>query len=202
MSDLYYYEYEKDDFYCYPNSYVLKNKFNITDAEELKKAEREITSLRTAQLMLEPIKGNFDFEYFKQIHLFLFGDIYEWAGRIRRVNISKGNQFCLYQYIEDQMNDVLFQLRDENYLEGLDIPIIAERLAYYLGEINAVHPFRDGNGRTQRAFIEELAAHNGYKLDWIKISKEEMIEASLQTFNREYKLMENLLLRALSNVKA
>ena len=93
MADIYYYEYEQDSYYCYPGTYVLKNKLNITDADELKSAEREITSLRTAQLMIEPMDGTLDFGYLKQIHKFLFGDIYEWAGKVRTVNISKGNQF-------------------------------------------------------------------------------------------------------------
>lgn len=198
MSDSYYYEYEKDDFYCYPNSYTLKNKLNITKSKELKQAEREITALRTAQLMVEPIAGKFDFIHLKTIHAFLFSDIYEWAGKVRTVNISKGNQFCLCQYIESQMEEVMNKLRSENYLAGLDIIVISKRLAYYLSEINAIHPFREGNGRAQRIFIQELAERNRYRLDWSKIAKEEMLEASVQSFNLEYRLIEELILRALS----
>lgn len=90
------------------------------------------------------------------------------------------------------------KLEKENYLENLNIEMLAERLAYYIGEINAIHPFREGNGRTQRMFIECLALKNGFSLDFAKISNEEMLEASVQTFNLEYKLMSKLLLRALS----
>lgn len=148
MMSEYYYEYEQDNYYCYPNSSVLKNKLNIRDADELKSAEREITSLRTAQAILNRIEGNFDFEHLKKIHYFLFGDIYEWAGKIRTVNISKGNQFCLYEYIQDQLDEIFMKLCRENYLKDCNEKIeIAKRLAYYLGEINSIHPFREGNGR-------------------------------------------------------
>jgi len=198
MKDVYYYEYEQDSYYCYPGTYVLKNKLNITDADELKSAEREITSLRTAQLMIEPMDGTLDFGYLKQIHRFLFGDIYEWAGSVRSVNISKGNQFCRCELIEEQMSQIMGKLADENYLYGLDKEKLAERLAYYIGEINAIHPFREGNGRSQRMFIEVLALRNRYHLDFALISNEEMLEASMQTFNLKYELMTALLLRAMN----
>lgn len=182
-----------------PNSSVLKNKLNIRDADELKSAEREITSLRTAQAILNRIEGNFDFEHLKKIHYFLFGDIYEWAGKIRTVNISKGNQFCLYEYIQDQMHEIFMKLCRENYLKDYSEKIeIAKRLAYYLGEINSIHPFREGNGRAQRMFIEHLAAALGYQLDFVKISSEEMLEASARSFVIDYEMMEELMVRALS----
>ena len=196
--DKYYYEYETDSEYCYPRTYVLKNKLNITDENELKSAERSITSLRMAQLTQNPIEGKLDFNYLKNIHKFIFGDIYEWAGTIRTVNISKGNSFCRCEFIEEQMESIMRKLEKENYLENLNIEMLAERLAYYIGEINAIHPFREGNGRTQRMFIEFLALKNGFLLDFATISNEEMLEASVQTFNLEYELMSNLLLRALS----
>ncbi len=200
MKSEYYYEYEQDNYYCYPNSSVLKNNLNIRDADELKSAEREITSLRTAQAILNRIEGNFDFEHLKKIHYFLFGDIYEWAGKIRTVNISKGNQFCLYDYIQDQMDEIFMKLCRENYLKDCNEKIeIAKRLAYYLGEINSIHPFREGNGRAQRMFIEHLAAALGYQLDFMKISSEEMLEASARSFVIDYAMMEELMARALSD---
>lgn len=149
-------------------------------------------------MIQNPIEGKLDFNYLKNIHKFIFGDIYEWAGTIRTVNIAKGNSFCRCEFIEEQMESIMRKLEKENYLENLNIEMLAERLAYYIGEINAIHPFREGNGRTQRMFIECLALKNGFSLDFAKISNEEMLEASVQTFNLEYKLMSKLLLRALS----
>jgi cell filamentation protein len=199
MKDEYYYEYEQDSFYCYPGTYVLKNKLNILDENELKTAEREITSLRTAQALTSRIEGSFDFKHLAKIHNFLFGDIYGWAGTIRTVNISKGNQFCLCQFIESQMDEIFQQLKNENYLKDYkNKNEVAKRLAYYLGEINSIHPFREGNGRTQRMFIEHLAASLSYRLDFMKITSSEMLEASAQAFMLDYTLMEELMIRALS----
>lgn len=199
MGDEYYYEYEQDSFYCYPGTFVLKNKLNILDENELKTAEREITSLRTAQALTSRIEGSFDFKHLAKIHNFLFGDIYEWAGTIRTVNISKGNQFCLCQFIQSQMDEIFQKLMNENYLKDYkNKNEVAKRLAYYLGEINSIHPFREGNGRTQRMFIEHLAASLSYRLDFMKITSSEMLEASAQAFILDYTLMEELMIRALS----
>lgn len=193
-------EYKVNDRYVLSGEYLLKNKLNITDENELKSAERSITSLRIAQLMQNPINEKLDFNYLKKIHKFMFGDIYKWAGTIRTVNIAKGNLFCRCEFIEEQMESIMKKLEKENYLKNLTIERLAERLSYYLGEINAIHPFREGNGRTQRMFIECIALKNGFMLDFAKISKEDMLKASIQTFNLEYKFMNELLLKSLSMI--
>ena len=198
MNNKYYYEYEWDSKYCYPQSHVLKNKLNITNQGELETAERAITAVKTSQASVSHINGNFDFEHLKRIHKFLFEDIYDWAGCIRTVNISKGNQFCRVDYIETQINDLFKKLKDENYLlDCKTIDEIGKRLAYYLGEINVIHPFREGNGRTQRLFIEHLAYNAGYELDFMKISSQDMLEASVKAYACEYDLMEKIIIRAL-----
>ncbi len=188
------YEYEHDDFYCYPGSPVLKNKLNITDGELLETAERDITYLRALEAAQKHIPGHFDYAHLKRIHRFLFGDVYDWAGQTRLVNISKGNPFCQVPFIDAQMDRISTQLKKENYLKDLkDRTMIAKRLAYYLGEINAVHPFREGNGRAQRMFIEHLAHTLGYRLDFSKISREDMILASSKAFVMDYAMLENLI---------
>ena len=201
MNNKYYYEYEWDSKYCYPKSHVLKNKLNITNQDELEAAERAITAVKTSQASVKHIKGNFDFEHLKRIHKFLFEDIYDWAGCIRTVNISKGNQFCRFDYIETQMNDLMKKLKDENYLlDCKTIDEIGKRLAYYLGEINVIHPFREGNGRTQRMFIEHLAYYAGYELDFMKISSQDMLEASAEAYACKYDLMEKIITSALTKI--
>ena len=152
----YSYEYEWDLEYCYPHSNVLKNKLNITNSHALEIAEREITSLKLAYAKKIPIKGTFDLTHLQAIHHFLFSDIYEWAGQLRHVNIAKGNQFCLAMHLNTYAQKLFSGLRKENYLT--DCPNIAHRLAFYLSELNVLHPFREGSGRTQRLFIEYLAA--------------------------------------------
>lgn len=88
----YSYEYEWDNEYCYPDSNILKNKLNITKAQDLSVAEREITSVKLAVAKeISPIKGNFDLAHLQSIHNYLFSDIFKWSGKLRNVNISKGN---------------------------------------------------------------------------------------------------------------
>ncbi len=184
------YEYEWDRRYCYPNSNVLINKLNITDRELLSKAEREFTSLRLALAETDRIKGKFDFAHLKRIHHFLFQDIYSWAGKPRTVNISKGNMFCLSQHLETYADNLFRKLEEENYL--IDAENIPERLAYYLSEINVLHPFREGNGRTQRLFIEYLASVAGYGVDFSGVSQKEMILASADSFARDYERLNDI----------
>jgi len=199
MAKEYHYEFEYDSRYCYPNSKVLKNKLNILDTVQLENAERKITSLRTMETIQKGIRGKFDFNHLKRIHKFLFGDIYSWAGKVRLVNISKGNQFCKVEFIEQQMDEIFEKLKSENYLKDIkEEKELVSRLAYYFGEINAIHPFREGNGRSQRVFMQLLCSVLGYELDFMKITEKEMLEASDRSFKLEYVLLEEILSRAIS----
>jgi len=196
----YIYEYEYDNRYCYTDSKVLKNKLNIKDAGTLEEAERKITSLLAMEATQKGIRGKFDFNHLKRVHKFLLGDIYDWAGKIRLVNISKGNQFCRVEFIEQQMQEIFEKLKQENYLRNIKKHDgLAKSLAYYFGEINAIHPFREGNGRTQRLFLQLLCDSLGYELDFMKISEKEMLEASDKSFNLDYQLLEELMNRALTH---
>ena len=115
------------------------------------------------------------------------------------MNISKGNPFCRVEYIETQLTSLFKELKDEKYLrECKDVEELDKRLAYYLSEINVIHPFRECNGRTQRMFIEHLAHHLGYSLDFMKISGDDMIEASVRAYGRDYTLMERIITKALT----
>ncbi|MGI6217550.1 MAG: Fic/DOC family protein [Coriobacteriales bacterium] len=180
-----YYEYFDDGKYCYPGTYVLRNKLGLTDSAELLEAERSITSIRIAQLDIDDSQYGkpFDAARLCEIHRFIFSDIYDWAGKYRTVNISKGSMFCAFQYIPVQVDKLMAKLACESPLDALSQHEIAVRLAYYLGEINAIHPFREGNGRTQRAFVRKLAYENGWLLSFANVSDNEMIEASMQSFN-------------------
>lgn len=180
----YSYEYRWDQKYCYPNSSVLINKLNIRNAASLVVAEREITSLKLAASKADPIKGRLDFVHLQNIHRYIFGDIYSWAGELRQVDISKGNQFCLCQHLQTYGEKVFSDLEAEHFLiYSSDVP---HRLAYYLSEINVLHPFREGNGRTQRLFIEYLANVAGYSVDFSEVTPREMIVASAESFARRY----------------
>lgn len=203
MSQDYKYDYEWDSSYCYPNSFTLMNKLGIKDSHALNAAEREITSMRVSQILEHPCKGNFDLKHLQTIHKFLFRDVYPWAGQLRTVNIAKGNQFCNCLYLESGSQPIFTKLRDEDkFLIGCDPEFVAEKLAYYLGEINVIHPFREGNGRAQRVFIQYLAAVAGYHIDFSDVSAEEMIEASAQAFDCDYRAMTNLFRRITAPISA
>ena len=188
------------DPYCYPNSRVLKNKLKITDLEELHNEERNLSILRERELLDSGINGRFDFGHLKSIHRYLFQDVYDWAGEVRSVDIAKGNLFCRCFAIESEAERIFAELKQEKYLKNIKAGEIAKRLAYYLAELNALHPFREGNGRTQREFIRQLAYQNGYFLSYAGITKDEMIEASKASFKLDYGPMEELIINHIEPV--
>ena len=185
----------EDTIYIYMNGDVFKNKLSIQDSELLETAEKEFSAVRAQYLLLQPITGNFDLAHIQTIHRELFGDVYDWAGEIRRIDISKGNtRFANFAFIENESRKLLEKLRSENYLHGLDKDKFAERAAYYLGELNVLHPFREGNGRTLRLFITQLAMKNGLQIHWQNISAEQMIQASIQAYHADSGLLARLIL--------
>lgn len=181
-----------DRMYCYPDSDVLKNKMKIRDKEKLQQMERRLTMLRILELVDKPVQGKFDLQHLQSIHGYIFQDVYDWAGEIRKVDIAKGNMFCNARFIESQAAEIFGKLKDENYLQGLKLEDAAKRMAYYFSEINALHPFREGNGRSQREFIRTLALHIGYVVNFAKVSKEEMMTASEDSFLCNYGKMEQV----------
>lgn len=188
------------DPYCYPNSRVLKNKMDIRDAEGLREMERRFVKSREIELLESPIDGKFDFKHLRRIHGYLFQDVYEWAGEVRTVDIAKVNLFCRYFAIDSEAKRIFDELRTEEYLRGLSIGEFSARLAYYFAEINALHPFREGNGRTQREFIRQLAYQNNYLINFAKITRDEMIAASIASFKLDYSLLERLILNCMRSI--
>lgn len=193
MNQDYRYSYEWDSSYCYPNSFTLMNKLGIKNSNDLEIAEREITTMRVSQILETPCKGNFDLKHLQTIHRSIFREVYSWAGKLRTVNIAKGNQFCNCMYLESGSKPTFDKLRQEDhFLIGAAPDLIPEKLAYYLGEINVIHPFREGNGRTQRVFIQYLAHVAGYHVDFTNVTGPEMIEASAMAFDCDYRKMTEL----------
>lgn len=189
-----------DTIYCYPGTDVLINKLGIRDQDQLDAAERDLTAFRLISLRDHPIHGKFDYKHLKAIHKYIFQDIYSWAGKERKVDIAKGNMFCNVMFLPQQANRIFSELTNENYLEDLPKDKFIERLAYYFGEINALHPFREGNGRTQREFFRELSMHMGYVMDFSMISQEDMLEASKDSFMLQYDKLEKILRSTLINL--
>jgi fido (protein-threonine AMPylation protein) len=121
----------------------------------------------------------------RRIHHFLFQDVYAWAGEFRTVPIAKGDSFFARpEHIGSELQKLFHQLAGERCLRGNDSKVFCERAAYYLGEINALHPFREGNGRAQREFIRELALQASFEVSWDLVTQEEMLAASVASFHQ------------------
>lgn len=196
MDDKYDYSYLDDKgIYCYRGTTVLINKFGIKDDDEFRRAERFYSGLRQTELHNNPLPGNFDFSHLKAIHHYLFQDLFYWAGKPRTVAIAKLNLFCLPQHIDSYAEEVFSKLAKSGFLVGYSREAFVDSLADFLGDLNALHPFREGNGRTQREFIRCVAMKSGYGLDWSLVTPEENIVASYESVNGNNKKLRNLLSR-------
>ncbi len=175
------------DPYVYPGTNVLRNLRDIRDPARLAKFEMDMTTRRPGELTREPRTGRFDAHHIQTIHRHIFQDVYPWAGEVRRVNISRPGQFrfAFPEQIIPSLTKLSDDLAKERHLGNISLPKFCNRAAHYMGELNAIHPFRDGNGRTQREFIRQLAARNGYSLDWSRVSRDQIAEASKTVFNAE-----------------
>ena len=166
--------------YCYPDSNVLKNKLNIRDNKLLKTAEEEITLIKQMELLKNPIKGNFSKSHLMNIHKFIFEDIYSFAGKIRREQISKADtMFYPPNLIDRELDKVFAKIKEKNMIKETDEEKVFDNLAYVMAELNIIHPFREGNGRSIREFIRLMAKRMGYDLNWGNVDKEELLEASI-----------------------
>lgn len=166
------------DPYVDPDSGCLRNRCGIADPRELARVEAEQTAIRIVQLGTQPLTGRYDLEHLRAFHRWIFGDLYAWAGELRTVAIAKGDSlFALPQHLETFLTAVLGQLAREDHLHGLDRERFLDRLTHYAAELNAAHPFREGNGRTQRAFLGQLARDAGYRFAWRRLDPERNLVA-------------------------
>jgi cell filamentation protein len=169
------------DPYVDPTFGVLVNKLGITDEQTLLAAEAEITTLRDSALADVDVQGLYDLDHLCAFHARLFSDVYPWAGQIRTVDISKEyTRFCPASQIRAWAASDVFPLisRREIWHRAWSHEEMTEHLTVILAEINALHPFREGNGRTQRAFLRQLAATAGWIVHWESLDPDENIAAS------------------------
>lgn len=190
-----------DNKYCYPGSSVLKNRLNITDANELFEAEKELTAIRLRELQEKPVKGNFDFEHLKSIHRYIFQDIYEWAGEIRTVEIGKGNLFCMTLYIQEYANSIFRKYFAQCHAAKGNRADFVRVFSDNYGDLNALHPFREGNGRTQREFARLVCLECGYDFNLSCATHKEMLEASKLSFDKaDSSLFINIFSKAITSI--
>lgn len=181
------------DPYLDPSTGLLRNSLRITDALELKRAESAITAVAIYGLIQTPLRGSYDLAHLQSFHRRIFGRIYPWAGEIRTVSIAKTDLFCLPQHIELYSQDVFSQLAAEKHLRGLNRESFVDRLTHYFAEVNAIHPFREGNGRSQRAFFGQLTRDAGWPIDWSDLDSDENVEASIASLRGDNQPLRALL---------
>ena len=171
------------DPYVYPGTEVLRNLAGLQDADALAHHEAQASTLRLAQLAALRMDGAYDLSHLQRFHHFIFQDVYSWAGELRSVPLAKpGSMFALPAHIESYAGEILRRLAGEQHLHGLSREGFSERLIHYYSEINAVHPFREGNGRAQRAFLRQLALDAGHTLAWDHLDSAALIHASQRSF--------------------
>lgn len=171
------------DPYVYPGTNVLINKAGIRNPAKLEQFER----LVTAQRMLQPLpRTPLTYNGYKAIHHHLFQDVYDWAGQSRTVDIEKGGSYFGHaQYIDAEMTKRFALIKAENRLLLRRREYFVERAAEHVGELNAIHPFREGNGRTLRLFLKEWARQAGHRLSIEKIDREAWNRASIASFQEQ-----------------
>lgn len=176
----------------YPGTTVLINFEDIRDPEELLERETEL-QLVAYERIFSPFDESItpDLPFFYYLHHMMFSPLFVWSGRPRTVGISKGGTpFCPPRNIDSTMTDIFTELERERWLFGLDLGVFIERAAYYICEINAVHPFREGNGRAIRFYVDVLSARTrGDIFDWTKSTADEYLQACVAGFQQDYNLM-------------
>jgi cell filamentation protein len=160
---------------------VLENKLGITDPEQLREAEEDAFSDTAADILNEDLSGAIlDFNFFKQTPRSSLWKVYPFAGQIRTVNITKQDSsipFCYADFIESEANRIFQNLEAKNYLKNETKAEFVNNIAELAMDLNALHPFREGNGRTIRFYLQLLANNAGYLLDYNEVGREEIIEA-------------------------
>lgn len=178
------YEIEASTDSCYEGTTCFINKMGIRDEVELMETESALTLANISLLEQEPIAGNFDFAHYKAIHKFLFDDLYDWAGQIRTVNLSKkGTLFIPADEIERVGNAIFTHLAEADCFRSDDFHMFVKHLTEFYCDTNLLHPFREGNGRTQRVFLVQLIRHAGYTIDFSDMDMDELLIATIHAAN-------------------
>jgi cell filamentation protein len=179
------------DAYCYPGTGVLRNRLGIQDDEQLLRAERDFSELAASQIefSLPP----YDLAYLTRLHQSLFRDIYEWAGEIRTLDISKGDtRFCNVNRIDPEATKIFSCMARMDWFEGYDRDALITAVAESFGDLNMIHPFREGNGRAQRILFEHLILNAGFQIDWWQVGPQEWVEANIAAVGCDYSALESV----------
>lgn len=170
------------DSYCYPGSTVLRNKLDIRDDSTLNDAEQQLSAVAAVTIEFSP--PPYSLASLQKIHRTLFSDLYDWAGELRTVGISKQDtRFCQPDYMEKEAGKIFKAMAAANWFEGLSRSDLIVAVADAYSDLNVVHPFREGNGRTQRILFEHLVMNAGFEISWWGVENDEWLYANIAAYN-------------------
>jgi cell filamentation protein len=180
-----------DDPYCYAGTLILKNRARLRDQAALDRFEA-ISFAQRAEEML-PF-GDLSSRHFLAVHRHLFQDVYRWAGKPRTIRLHKDEStFCYPEHIRIELGKLFEALAEEGNFVGLPPEAFAARLAHFLAEMNAIHAFREGNGRTQLAFAQLLANRAGHPLHLEALDPEAFLGAMICSFRGDEASLRDIL---------
>ena len=170
------------DSYCYPGSTVLRNKLDIRDDSTLNDAEQQLSAVAAATFEFSP--PPYSLASLQKIHRILFSDLYEWAGELRTVGISKQDtRFCQPNYMEKEAGKIFKGMALANWFEGMSRSDLIVAVADAYSALNVVHPFGEGDGRTQRILFEHLVMNAGFEISWWGVENDEWLYANIAAYN-------------------
>ncbi len=182
---------------------IASNLLGATNLQELHQKEKILTNTKMLMLKENPIKGDFDYLHLKKIHHFLFLEVYIWAGKDRYdVNITarfgkESTLFTPYAQLPAVSKTLFNALKDEAYFKGQDRDEFTESASVFMNGLNILHPFREGNGRVQRIYMEYLAKNAGFTLNFQDITSEEMVLASIRGAKGDTSLLRTIFSRSI-----
>ncbi|MGL5005639.1 MAG: Fic/DOC family protein [Casimicrobium sp.] len=193
------------DPYVYPGTDVLQNKAGLRTESAFRQYEYESSAQRIVELRRAPISGQFDLEHLRALHRHIFQDVYGWAGEVRQVHLRKGgDQFAHPAFIETSAQKIVAEFSTNNQLRGLNKSDFVEQFSHTYAEWNAVHPFREGNGRATRELLIEIARNAGYVLsnDRITTEKDAWNKAARAAFTGDLAPVKQIFMEAVQPARA
>ncbi len=184
------------DPYCYPGTSILRNLLDLTDDQTLSEAERALSEVAADAIEFAP--PPYDLSYLQSVHRRLFADLYEWAGELRTVDISKDStHFCTTSRIEPEAKKLFTHLAQANWFQGLDRSALVAASAELFGDLNVVHPFREGNGRAQRILFEHIIVNAGYEISWWAVDAQVWLQANIDAVVCDYRALTDVFERCI-----
>jgi len=183
---------------------IDSNLLGATNLQELHQKEKILTNTKMLMLKENPVKGSLDYNHLKDIHHFLFSEVFTWAGKDRydaniTAKFGKGTTlFTPYEKLPNVSKMLFETLKDEDYFKGQTKEEFIESASVFMNGLNILHPFREGNGRVQRIYMEYLANNAGFSLNFQKIDADEMITASIKGANGDILLLRKIFSRSIT----